>query len=53
MWYMSKATVIHEGGVSTKRSSDAVERLKVLDAVFFKDKWIGDGCFRELSQEVF
>jgi len=53
VWYMSKATVIHEGGVSTKRSSDTVERLKVLDAVFFKDKWIGDGCFRELSQEVF
>ena len=54
VWYAADITVIHEqGGVSNSKASKELEYKKVLDMVYFRDKWIGDGVFRELSQEVF
>lgn len=55
VWYIADAEVVHEhGGVSTKQTKDRdVEFRKLLDMTYFKDKWLEDGCFRELSMEVF
>jgi len=55
VWYVADAEVIHEGdGISTKGTENKeLEFKKYLDIMYFKDKWIEDGCFRELSMEVF
>ena len=53
VWYCADIEVIHEGGISMERGSDKMETQKVLDMTYFNDKWIGNGLFRELSQEVF
>lgn len=54
VWYIADAICYHEDGISkdTKRS-DEVERLMKLDTVYFADKWIAGGNFRELSMEIF
>ncbi len=53
VWYMSKAVVVHEQGISSKKGSKDLEYKKLIDMTYFRDKWIMDGAFTELSQEIF
>lgn len=51
--YIADAVVVHEQGISTKKGSKTLESAKMMDMVYFRDKWINDGVFRELEMEVF
>lgn len=54
VWYIANAVVVHEQGISTKKGKDLkLEYSKYLDMTYFQDKWIGDGEFKELRDEVF
>lgn len=53
VWYVADAIVTHEQGVSMKKSDQPVEYKKLLDMVYFRDKWITDGAMRELHMEIF
>jgi len=54
VWYIAEASCKHEDtGVSRgKRDRKTTLNMK-LDMTYFGDKWIADGCFRELSLEIF
>ena len=54
VWYIAEAECSHEDDGISKVSSDLALTARMrLDMVYFADKWITDGCFRELSLEVF
>jgi len=52
IWYIADAECIHEQGVSSKQSNE-FEVIMLKDMVFFKDKWLENGLFRELKLEIF
>jgi hypothetical protein len=52
VWYCADIEVVHETGISATNEPGPMDGAKMLDMVYFKDKWIGDGLFREISQEV-
>lgn len=53
VWYASDIEVVHEGGVSTKKDTKAVEDIKMLDMTYWRDKWVRGELFKELHLEVF
>ncbi len=53
VWYVANASCLHEGGVSSKAPDEKVSNRMKLDTLFFREKWINDGTFRELSMEIF
>lgn len=52
VWYCADIEVIHEMGISASNEPGPMDVYKMLDMVYFRDKWIVDGLFREISQEV-
>lgn len=53
VWYIAEAECVHEAGESSKPSNAKVETAMQLDIVHWRDKWITDGNYKELSKEVF
>ena len=53
VWYIADAECIHESGESSKPSSEKIENIMKLDIVHWRDKWITDCNYKELSKEIF
>jgi len=54
VWYIADAVCKHEeGGISRKNDNTFLTDKMRDDTLYFSDKWIGNGCFRELSMEIF
>lgn len=51
-WYIAEAECVHEQGAS-KGLDEKMSKVFEADMRYFRDKWITDDCFRELSMEVF
>ena len=52
VWYCADIEVVHEMGISASNEPSEMDTYKMLDMVYFRDKWINDGLFREISKEV-
>lgn len=53
VWYIADATCVHEQNISRKPDDDNQKRQMHSDVIRFRDKWITDGVYRELSMEIF
>lgn len=53
VWYIADAECYHEEGVSAKQPDKKTGSIMKLDVVAFRDKWIIDSNFREMSMEIF
>ena len=53
VWYIADAVCVHEQGVSSGDTSDALNKAMVRDVMYFRTKWIGSELFKELAMEVF
>ena len=51
--YIANAVCIHEQGVSKSKPDDKTSFRMAMDMLYFRDKWITDGEFKELSMEIF
>ena len=53
VWYIADAVAIHEQGISTQSTDKDLKWKMDLDMIYFRDKRITDGEFRELEMEIF
>ncbi len=53
VWYIADAVCVHEQGISSDNSDEAVEKIKFQDMLYWRSKWIGTDLFKELAMEIF
>jgi len=53
IYYIAEAECTHEIGISQKQNRIEFNNRMMADTLYFRDKWIGNGLYRELSIEVF
>ena len=53
VWYIADANAIHEQGISTKSEDTSLRFSMDMDMIYFRDKHLSDGEFRELEKEIF
>ena len=53
VWYIADAECVHDHGLSKSTKDVKTNKIKLLDTVRFRDKWITDGVYRELFLEIF
>ncbi len=51
-WYIAEAVCIHEQGAS-KSMNEKMGKVFEADMRFFRDKWLSNECYREMSMEIF